>query len=142
MLQLLLGLLLVPLIDQFVKRLVRRRPSDGTGKPGALIGVRVIESHIWLVRTNVAQRPAMLWIIWLPCAAALATLTMAVPACGAGAGLLLGGSASHALETSLRGRICDYICLRFWPAFNVADAAITIGATALVITGVQLLTSG
>jgi lipoprotein signal peptidase len=49
---------------------------------------------------------------------------------------------SHALETSLRGGICDCICLRFWPAFNVADAAITVGATALVLTGLPVLASG
>ena len=35
---------------------------------------------------------------------------------------------SHALETSLRGCIIDYVRLRFWPAFNLADVAITVGA--------------
>jgi lipoprotein signal peptidase len=50
------------------------------------------------------------------------------PPCGWFAGALLGGSLSHALETSLRGRVVDYVRLRFWPAFNLADVAITAGA--------------
>jgi lipoprotein signal peptidase len=38
------------------------------------------------------------------------------------------------IETSRRGRVCDYLCLRFWPAFNLADAAISIGAVGFVVT--------
>jgi signal peptidase II len=49
------------------------------------------------------------------------------------AALLLGGSLSHMIETSRRGRVCDYLCLRFWPAFNLADAAITIGAIGSIV---------
>jgi lipoprotein signal peptidase len=129
--------MLVPVIDQLVKRLVRRRWTDA-----APAGVRAMDAQIWLVRAKVVQRPAALWMIWLPCAAILITLTCALPACGAGAGLLLGGSASHALETTRRQRICDYIRLGFWPAFNVADAAITLGALALALTGWQFLSAG
>jgi lipoprotein signal peptidase len=43
-------------------------------------------------------------------------------------GLLLGGSLSHAVETSLRDAVSDYVCLRFWPAFNLADLALAAGA--------------
>jgi lipoprotein signal peptidase len=49
------------------------------------------------------------------------------PSYGGFAGLLLGGSLSHLLETTRRGWICDYVCLRFWPAFNLADVALTAG---------------
>jgi lipoprotein signal peptidase len=51
-------------------------------------------------------------------------------------GLLLGGSLSNAMEGSLRGSVTDYVCLRFWPAFNLADVALTAGAVGL---GVALL---
>ena len=40
------------------------------------------------------------------------------------AGLLLGGSLGNAVEHAQRGAISDYVRLRFWPAFNLADAAI------------------
>jgi hypothetical protein len=63
-----------------------------------------------------------------PSATAVCTI---FPAIGWSFGLLLGAALSHALETSLRGSICDYVCLRFWPAFNLADVALTVGALGL-----------
>lgn len=54
-------------------------------------------------------------------------------------GLLLGGSLSHAVESSLRGSITDYICLRFWPAFNLADLALAAGAIGMIV---QFLIAG
>ena len=47
-------------------------------------------------------------------------------------GLLLGGSLSNALESSLRGTVSDYVCLRFWPAFNLADLALAAGAIGIL----------
>jgi lipoprotein signal peptidase len=41
---------------------------------------------------------------------------------------MLGGSLSHAWETTVHGSVSDYVCLRFWPAFDLADVALTIGA--------------
>jgi len=139
MLPLIIGCLLVPAADQAIKRLVERRLRSGIAPDLQIGAVRVVESQIWLVRGKLVQHPAVLWTIWLTCAALLTALTLAVPACGAGAGLLLGGSASHALETSIRGRICDYICLPFWPAFNLADAAITVGAIGIAVSAAQFL---
>ncbi len=34
----------------------------------------------------------------------------------------------------MRGSVSDYVCLRFWPAFNLADVAITVGAIGLLLT--------
>jgi hypothetical protein len=42
-------------------------------------------------------------------------------------GLLLGGSLSHAVESSLRGSIADYVCFRFWPLALAVGAIGTIG---------------
>lgn len=60
-----------------------------------------------------------------------------IPSCGLFAGLLLGGSLSHLIESAVRGSICDYIRLRFWPAFNLADVAITAGALGLAGTAFE-----
>jgi lipoprotein signal peptidase len=54
-------------------------------------------------------------------------------------GLLLGGSLSHAVESSLRGSIADYVCFRFWPAFNLADLALAVGAIGTIGELVALL---
>jgi lipoprotein signal peptidase len=37
------------------------------------------------------------------------------------------------MEGSLRGSVTDYVWLRFWPAFNIADVAITAGAIGMAI---------
>jgi lipoprotein signal peptidase len=44
-------------------------------------------------------------------------------------GAALGGAASNLIDRAARGRIVDFIDLRVWPVFNLADAAIAIGAS-------------
>lgn len=136
---LLCGLLLVPVADQAVKRLLRRRLGRNAARLGPLGHLRIVASQIWFVRGSTPLSPVLLWSIWSLSAAALVGLTVAIPACGTGVGLLLGGSLSHALETTYRGGVCDYVCLRFWPAFNVADTAITLGAAGVVLPTIPFL---
>jgi signal peptidase II len=49
-----------------------------------------------------------------------------------GLALILGGAAGNALDRVLHGSVTDFMEVRLWtyiwPAFNVADSAITIGA--------------
>ena len=74
----------------------------------------------------------MMWMLWVLGASALAILAGVIPSSELFVGLLLGGSLSHALETSSRGSVSDYICSRWWPAFNLADVGITIGAVGVM----------
>jgi len=54
-------------------------------------------------------------------------------------GLILGGAAGNLIdrllrdERLLRGAVVDFIDLQWFPVFNVADAAINVGAALLVI---------
>ena len=57
-----------------------------------------------------AQRP---WV-WLP------------------TGLLLGGAVGNAIDRIRLGAVTDFVKFPHWPAFNVADSAITIGVIALL----------
>ena len=50
-----------------------------------------------------------------------------------GYSLFLGGVIGNLLDRLLRGFVIDFIDFGWWPAFNVADAAITIGAVLLII---------
>jgi signal peptidase II len=49
-----------------------------------------------------------------------------------GLALILGGAAGNALDRVINGSVTDFLEVRLWkyiwPAFNVADSAITIGA--------------
>ena len=51
--------------------------------------------------------------------------------------LILGGALGNAFDRALRGHVIDYLDFHHagwhWPAFNVADIAITLGAACLVL---------
>jgi signal peptidase II len=48
------------------------------------------------------------------------------------AGLLLGGAAGNLLDRVREGSVTDFLKLPSWPAFNVADIAITFGVLSLL----------
>lgn len=57
------------------------------------------------------------------------------------AGLVLGGAVGNLLDRLfrdpglLRGDVVDFVDLRWWPVFNLADGAIVVGAAVLVVAG-------
>jgi signal peptidase II len=57
-----------------------------------------------------ARRP----LIWLP------------------AGLLVGGAVGNLIDRVAHGSVTDFVKLPLWPAFNVADVAITLGVLTLL----------
>lgn len=74
-----------------------------------LIAIAVVALVVYVAR-NVARR-----LIWLP------------------AGLLLGGALGNVVDRVREGAVIDFLKLPHWPAFNVADSAITIGVVALLV---------
>lgn len=135
MLALWTALLCLPLLDLALKSLMLRRLKEGAIRLGPLGELRIVRSQIWLMR--LARRPALglIWGGWMLSLGGLLVVTHFIPSSGLFAGALLGGALSHVWETSARGYICDYVRLRFWPAFNLADVAITAGAIGLAWTG-------
>jgi signal peptidase II len=61
--------------------------------------------------TRNAQRP----LVWLP------------------TGMLLGGALGNIVDRVREGAVIDFLKLPHWPAFNVADAAITVGVVILLV---------
>ncbi|MDP9070562.1 MAG: signal peptidase II [Actinomycetota bacterium] len=60
---------------------------------------------------------------------------------GVALGLVLGGAVGNLADRVLRahgGAVVDFIDFQWWPAFNVADAAISCGALLLIVTTRQL----
>ena len=49
-------------------------------------------------------------------------------------GLLIGGSVSNLADRVRLGHVTDFLDLRFWPAFNLADSFICIGVAILLVT--------
>jgi signal peptidase II len=57
-----------------------------------------------------------------------------------GLGLVLGGAVGNLTDrlirgTGFNGEVVDFIDLRIWPVFNVADMGIVIGAVVLLLSG-------
>lgn len=61
----------------------------------------------------------------------------------AGVALMAGGAAGNVLDRLLHGGVTDFVEVRIghylWPAFNVADSALTVGAVLILI---ELLFTG
>lgn len=72
---------------------------------------------------------AILWMSW--------RLKADDPVLGAGLMLVLGGAAGNLTDRLLHGYVIDFVDVHYhawhWPAFNVADSAITVGAVLLVL---------
>ncbi|UCC69189.1 MAG: signal peptidase II [Armatimonadota bacterium] len=72
------------------------------------------------------------------CLAILAYVTVgrgldAAPARALPLGLVLGGSLGNLLDRIRTGAVTDFMDLRVWPVFNLADIAITVGIALLAI---------
>ena len=80
---------------------------------GVIVGVLIAVAVLALV-AYVARHAQQRWI-WLP------------------AGLLLGGALGNVIDRIREGAVIDYLKLPHWPAFNVADTAITLGVVALLL---------
>ena len=49
-------------------------------------------------------------------------------------GLIMGGTMGNGYERIAYGTVTDFINFHFWPVFNVADSAISVGVVALIAT--------
>ena len=66
-------------------------------------------------------------------AVALAGLVHRNATVAAGAGLLVGGSVGNLIDRLAYGAVTDFLDPAGWPAFNVADIGIVIGAGLIVV---------
>ncbi len=78
---------------------------------GSVIGLAII---VWMIKLPAEKR-------WLSCALAL----------------ILGGALGNLWDRVMLGYVIDFIEVYYhswyWPAFNIADSAITVGAVMLII---------
>jgi lipoprotein signal peptidase len=128
MIAIFLTLLGVLVSDQALKQKFRRIMGRDVTSLGPFGQLRITEGRLWLVRLRNDLSRSMMWSSWMAAAAALVIASSWIPSSAVFVGLLLGGSLSNAADSFRRGSVTDYVCLRFWPAFNLADLALAAGA--------------
>ena len=127
------------LLDRALKALVFRRWAEGESHPvfpgvfhltrvnndGAAFGI-LKGSTPFLAAVSAACALALSWILFArPPASSPKTAALA---------LLLAGALGNLYDRLRYGYVLDFIDLRVWPVFNVADACITTGAVLLVLS--------
>jgi signal peptidase II len=48
-------------------------------------------------------------------------------------GLILGGTLGNGYDRIVHGTVTDFIALHFWPVFNVADSAVSVGVVLIAL---------
>lgn len=123
-------------LDQLTKALVRGSLARGEERE-VLGGVKLVYVRNDGVAFNLLQGGG-----WLVTALTLAALVALVaffathpnrPYLWIPTGLLLGGALGNLADRVRDGAVTDFAKLPLWPAFNVADVAITFGVIALVL---------
>ncbi len=89
----------------------------------------------WLF-TGLAFSVTLVLLVWLVRLPTKQKLT------GAALGLIIGGAVGNLIDRIVNGYVVDYIDVYYlgwhWPAFNIADSAITCGVILLLIDGLFL----
>ena len=124
-------------LDQLTKMLVRRSldlyeswPNDGwvlnivnTKNSGAAFGILQGETTFLVVTSVVGLAAIMVYYLFPPLEHGLLRVALA---------LQLGGACGNLIDRVRSGEVTDFINFRFWPAFNVADASISIGVVTIL----------
>ena len=98
--------------------------------PGAASGILGDRGSVVLVVASILALAALAWVLrWF-----LTSFTSRV-----GSGLVFGGAASNLVDRLFTGAVTDYLDLRLWWVFNLADAAIVVGAVALAFSFIRSL---
>lgn len=126
----------VVVLDQFVKELVRSALEPGE--------VREVTSFLDLVHVRndgiafgqFASGGALVIVIVLVALSALIyyfATHVNQPWVWLPTGLLLGGAIGNLIDRARLGAVTDFVKFPHWPAFNVADSAVTVGVIVLLI---------
>jgi signal peptidase II len=122
-------------VDQAVKALVRSGIEIG-GQVDVIPGLHLV--HVRNSGVAFGFFAGGGWLLLLIGATALAALLaffathVRRPLAWLPTGLLIGGAAGNLIDRLRDGAVTDFVKLPHWPAFNVADMAITVGVVVLV----------
>ena len=129
--------LLVILADQYTKYLVRHKLVEG--KSVKFIGKVVYLTYLKNegAAFSILQGGRWIFVIIAVVAAALiivnAKFVLSNGLLSVGTALLLGGIVGNLIDRIFLGFVTDFVDLRFWPVFNIADSAVDIGLLIIFI---------
>ena len=114
-------------VDQVSKALVVSSMPEGAATPGGW-GVRLRHVANRRDQWQLSRGPTRVAVAWV--LVVMATLVLAISSSSiaqGGLSVAIGGATGNAIDAVFRRRIIDFIDLRVWPVFNLADAAIVAG---------------
>jgi signal peptidase II len=121
--------------DQAVKALVRTTIERGE-EVELLLGIQLVNVRTRGIAFGLFAGGGAVLVIFA--VAALAALLVFFarhrdrPLVWLPTGLLIGGALGNLLDRTLEGAVTDFVDLPLWPAFNLADVAITLGVISLL----------
>ena len=121
--------------DQATKALVRASLERGEHEP-LFLGIDLVNVRNRGVAFGLFEDGGALLVV-VAVVALLALLVFFVthldrPLVWLPTGLLIAGAAGNLIDRAREGAVTDFVDLPYWPAFNVADVAITAGVVALL----------
>lgn len=124
-------------LDQLTKAIVRANLALGEAYPdegfvrivhvansGAAFGILQGQTLFLTVTTLLGLGAILLYYLYPPMEHGLLRTAL---------GLQLGGAIGNLTDRIRLGEVTDFIDFRYWPAFNVADSAIVIGVSTIVV---------
>lgn len=121
--------------DQASKALVRARIGRGEAEP-LLPGVDLVNVRNPGIAFGLFSGGGLLLVLLAVAAMLVLVSVFAVhagePLAWLPSGLLMGGALGNLVDRVREGAVTDFIDLPRWPAFNLADSAITVGVIALI----------
>jgi len=123
------GLALV--LDQASKKLALTRAKEKSRSP-ARSGARIRLVRNTTIGLGLVRSRSALVLLWAVAVIGTILLILRAPsfqghAAQLGLGAAIGGATGNLLDMLRRGAVVDFIDLRIWPVFNVADALIVVG---------------
>lgn len=131
----------VVVADQATKKFVTARLEEGAFTSRHVFGVRF--RHVANRRRpwGSALAVRVMFVLWIiGTAAALGVAAMVeTPLAHVALGALSGGAAGNLIDGFYRSSVTDFVDLRVWPVFNLADVAIVSSAALLFTLGAREL---
>lgn len=128
---------LVFIVDRVTKGLVAANLAPGQEVPALPGLVWITNAHNSGAAFGLAQRGTLVFLV----ASIAVAVGLAIyvfrnqhpPPVGLVLGLVMGGTVGNGYERLLNGTVTDFITVHWFPVFNVADSAITVGVALLLV---------